>query len=127
MDTAEIVAKLTADTMANSYLMTYMAASRETLRKAGLELTSEIAQQLQSLSQLDPQHLPDDPHNPALAIAKKLKDPEFEADLKASYKAKMLEVLAQLEIELTPEAIAAFKAATAQDPENFASLFASVL
>lgn len=127
MNTQEIVNRLTADSMANSYLMSYMASFREVLREDGLELTPEITQQLAKLENIPLEDLPDEQDNPAVAIAKKMKEPQFEQSFREVYKAKMLEILEQLKIELTPEIIAEFKKTVTDHPNNFASLFASAL
>ncbi len=129
MDTTEIVAKLTGSGMHNSYLMTYMASVREELTKLGFKLTPEILAQLGKFT--DDATLPDpasiENYEEVAAIAAKLKDPAFDASLKATYKAKMFEILETLEIELTPDAIAAFKAEMDSNPVPFATMFASVL
>ncbi|MEB3312035.1 MAG: hypothetical protein VKJ02_17555 [Snowella sp.] len=129
MNTTEIVAKLTGSGMQNSYLMTYMASVREELDKLGFKLTPEVMAQLGKFTD---NATPPDPasaenYEEVAAIAAKVKDPAFEASLKNTYKVKMLEVLAALEIELTPEAIAAFKAEMDKNPIPFAPMFASVL
>lgn len=129
MNTTEIVDKLTGPGMQNSYLMSYMASMREELAKSGLQLTPAIASQLGKFSESE---TPPDPasienYEEVATLAATIKDPVFEARVKETYKAKMLEVLEVLEIELTPDAIAAFKAKMADSPVSFANMFASVL
>lgn len=104
-----------------------MASFREVLGQEGLELTPEISQQLATLQNIPLENLPDEEDNPAVAIAKKIQEPEFERRFREIYKTKMLEVLTQLNIELTPEIIAEFKQTVTDHPNSFADLFASVL
>jgi hypothetical protein len=130
MNTSETVAKLTGAGMQNSYLMTYMSSIREELAKSGLELNSTVVAQLGALRNTDgtPSDRSEIENNEEVAaIAKKFKEPEFEEGLKQTYKAKMLEILELLEIELTPEIITEFKAEVSQNPTHFTGLFASAL
>ena len=130
MNTSETVTKLTGAGMQNSYLMTYMSSIREELAKSGLELNSTVVAQLGALRNTDgtPSDRSEIENNEEVAaIAKKFKEPEFEEVLKQTYKAKMLEILELLEIELTPEIITEFKAEVSQNPTHFTGLFASAL
>ena len=130
MNTSETVAKLTGAGMQNSYLITYMSSIREELAKSGLELNSTVVAQLGALRNTDgtPSDRSEIENNEEVAaIAKKVKEPEFEEGLKQTYKAKMLEILELLEIELTPEIITEFKAEVSQNPTHFTGLFASAL
>ena len=130
MNTSETIAKLTGAGMQNSYLMTYMSSIREELAKSGFEFNSKAMAQLGAFN--NPDGTPPDPstienYEEGAAIAKKFKEPEFEEGLKQTYKAKMLEILELLEIELTPEIITEFKAEVSQNPTHFTGLFASAL
>jgi hypothetical protein len=124
MNTSETITKLTGAGMQNSYLMTYMSSIKEELAKSGLELNNTVIAQLGALH--NPNGTPPDSsaieNNEEVAeILEKLESPEFLEGLKQTYKAKMLEILEVMEIELTPEVITAFKA---ECPQH---LFASAL
>ncbi|MBJ7899846.1 MAG: hypothetical protein GC158_07990 [Cyanobacteria bacterium RI_101] len=124
MTVTDAVTRLLGSGLQNSYLMTYIGAVREQLAQEGLAMTPEATAQMAAFIQ-DPGAVA--PDSEGAALARKLEDPEFQTRLQAAYKAKMIDVLQTLEIELTPEIISAFKAEAERHPENFARMFASTL